>query len=543
MATQLKSHQPCPDCKSSDALAIYDWGTKCYSCDTVTKNPQEALHSTQRRNMTLVSSNPSEGLTKPLRHPEDGVFKGVSERNITRATMEAYGVLNDDQFWWFPYTDTNGKIVAYKRRNCGDKQFSTTGDWKQAQLFGQNMFAKGSKYVTLVEGEFDALAAYQMLGSKFPVLSIRNGAASAAADVRANYKYLDSFENVVVFMDNDEQGQAAVEAITQVLGSKVKVFKASHGYKDACDYLSRDAEKEFMDSWWRAERYVPAGIVSGSSLREEVLKRPEEAKVRYPFGKLDDLTLGIRDTELVTITAGSGLGKSQFVRELVYSIFNQTSDNLGIMFLEESTDRTARSLMSLELNKPIHIPGTEVTDEELEEAYNTLLKDDRIYFYDHFGSNDIDSIVNNVRYFAKALNCKYVFLDHVSIVVSAQSNNDERKAIDEIMTKLRMLTQETGISLFLVSHLKRPDGKGFEDGAQVSISALRGSGSIAQLSDVVIGLERSSQHPDPLERNTTTVRVLKNRYSGQVGPAGRLLYDLNYGRMCQRLDEEEDNAL
>lgn len=493
--------------------------------------------------MTLVSSNPSEGLTKPLRHPEDGVFKGVSERNITRATMEAYGVLNDDQFWWFPYTDSSGKIVAYKRRNCDDKQFSTTGEWKQAQLFGQNMFAKGSKYVTLVEGEFDALAAYQMLGSKFPVLSIRNGAASAAADVRANYKYLDSFENVVVFMDNDEQGQAAVEAITQVLGSKVKVFKASHDYKDACDYLSKDAQKEFMDSWWRAERYVPAGIVSGSSLREEVLKRPEEAKVRYPFGKLDDLTLGIRDTELVTITAGSGLGKSQFVRELVYSIFNQTNDNLGIMFLEESTDRTARSLMSLELNKPIHIPGTEVTDEELEEAYNTLLKDDRIYFYDHFGSNDIDSIVNNVRYFAKALNCKYVFLDHVSIVVSAQANNDERKAIDEIMTKLRMLTQETGISLFLVSHLKRPDGKGFEDGAQVSISALRGSGSIAQLSDVVIGLERSSQHPDPLERNTTTVRVLKNRYSGQVGPAGRLLYDLNYGRMCQRLDEEEDNAL
>ena len=291
---------------------------------------------------------------------------------------------------------------------------------------------------------------------------------------------------------------------------------------------------------WRAERYIPAGIISGSSLKEDVLTRPEEAKVRYPFDALDTLTLGIRDTELVTITAGSGLGKSQFVRELVYSIFNQTTDNLGIMFLEESTDRTARSLMSLHLNKPIHIPGTEVTDEELKDAYDALLKDDRIYFYDHFGSNDIDSIVNNVRFLAKGLNCRYVFLDHVSIVVSAQSNSDERKAIDEIMTKLRMLTQETGISLFLVSHLKRPDGKGFEDGAQVSISALRGSASIAQLSDVVIGLERSSQDPDPIERNTTTVRVLKNRYSGQVGPAGKLLYDLKYGRMCQRLDEEDD---
>ena len=537
MGIQLKAHQPCPDCESSDALAVYDWGTKCYACDRVTTNEQSQFK--KKANMTIISTNQKEQ-PKTLQHPQDGTFNSVSERGISRATMESYGVKKDDRYYWFPYHDKNGSIVAYKKRRIDDKQFSTTGNWKEAQLFGQNMFSKGSKYVTLVEGEFDALAAFQMLGSKFPVLSIRNGAASAAVDVRSQYKWLDSFENVVVFMDNDEQGQSAVESIAQVLGSKVKIFKSTADYKDACDYLSRGDEKTFMDAWWRAERYIPAGIISGSSLKENVLTRPEEAKVRYPFDALDTLTLGIRDTELVTITAGSGLGKSQFVRELVYSIFNQTTDNLGIMFLEESTDRTARSLMSLHLNKPIHIPGTEVTDEELKDAYDALLKDDRIYFYDHFGSNDIDSIVNNVRYLAKGLNCRYVFLDHVSIVVSAQSNSDERKAIDEIMTKLRMLTQETGISLFLVSHLKRPDGKGFEDGAQVSISALRGSASIAQLSDVVIGLERSSQDPDPIERNTTTVRVLKNRYSGQVGPAGKLLYDLKYGRMCQRLDEEDD---
>jgi len=544
MGTQLKAHQPCPDCGSSDALAVYDWGTKCYACETVHRNDSEASDSTQRRNMTLVSNNSLDEFRKPMEQPKhDAIFAPVASRGITRATMEHFNVKIDSDYYWFPYTNKNGEVVAYKKRSVHDKKFSTTGNWKEAQMFGQHLFNKGGKYVTVVEGEFDGLAAFQMLGSKFPVLSIRNGAASASADIRAHYKWLDSFENIVVFMDNDDQGRAATEAITQILGSKVKVFKPNNDYKDACDYLTNNDGRLFMDCWWSAERYVPAGIVSGSSLKEQVLTLPEESKVRYPFSKLDDLTLGIRDTELVTITAGSGLGKSQFVRELIYSIFNQTTDNIGIMFLEESTDRTARSLMSLELNKPIHIPGTEVTHEELETAYNTMLKDDRIYFYDHFGSNDIDSIVNNVRYFAKALNCKYICLDHVSIVVSAQSNNDERKAIDEIMTKLRMLTQETGICLFLVSHLKRPDGKGFEDGAQVSISALRGSGSIAQLSDVVIGLERSSQDPDPIERNTTTVRVLKNRYSGQVGPAGRLLYDLKYGRMAQRLDEEEDNAL
>jgi twinkle protein len=133
---------------------------------------------------------------------------------------------------------------------------------------------------------------------------------------------------------------------------------------------------------------------------------------------------------------------------------------------------------------------------------------------------------------AKATNCKYVFVDHISIIVSSQENGDERKAIDEIMTKLRMLVQETNIALFAVSHLKRPEGKGHEEGAATSLAQLRGSGSIAQLSDMVIG-ER--------ERNTTYIRVLKNRHSGQTGPACALLYTKESGRMLEYVvpDEEE----
>jgi twinkle protein len=127
----------------------------------------------------------------------------------------------------------------------------------------------------------------------------------------------------------------------------------------------------------------------------------------------------------------------------------------------------------------------------------------------------------------------------VSIIVSAQESGDERKAIDEIMTKLRMLVQETGISLFVVSHLKRPNDKGHEEGAATTLAQLRGSGSIAQLSDVVIGLERNGQHPEIIERNTTHVRVLKNRFSGLTGKACRLFYSRMTGRMDEMPPEEK----
>ena len=308
--------------------------------------------------------------------------------------------------------------------------------------------------------------------------------------------------------------------------------------KDACDYLSSGNDKEFMDSWWAAEQFVPDGIIQGSTLYEEVMKDVAPADVMYPFDDLNKLTYGIRKGELVTITAGSGLGKSQFVREIVWHVMNKVPENVGLLFLEESARKTGLSLMSLAANKPLHLPDSDATLEEKQQAFDATLGSDRLYLLNHFGSTSVDNIVSRVRYMAKALDCSYIFLDHISIVVSAQSNGDERRAIDEIMTKLRMLVQETGIALFCVSHLKRPDGKGHEEGTATSLSQLRGSGSIAQLSDMVVGLERNGQAEDLNERHTTKVRVLKNRHSGLTGPAGRLLYSQQTGRMIEIKDEE-----
>jgi len=523
MAQQLVSHQPCQDCGSSDALTIYEWGSKCFSCGKTRRNSQE--YSTK---LTKVVST--------MTNVHDIVYSSISDRGLTRDTCLTYGIGKKDSAYYFPYYDEEG-LVAYKKRSVGEKKFSIEGAWQQGRLFGQQLFSKGGKYVTITEGEFDAAAAYQMLGSKYPVVSVRNGAASAVADVKANYEWLDSFETVVLCFDNDAPGREAANAVAEVIGTKAKIFKGTQDYKDACEYSQDNKGKEFVDLWWKAERYTPDGIVDGAGLWELVNQPVERAKVQYPFSGLNDLTYGVREGELVTITAGSGLGKSQFLREIVYHILNNSEDNIGLLFLEESVKRTAKSIMSLAANKPLHLPDTEVSDDELKSAFDSTLGTGRVFLFDHFGSTAIDNIINRVRFMAKALECRYIFLDHVSIVVSAQDNGDERKALDEIMTKLRMIVQETGISLFCVSHLKRPDGKGHEEGAATSLSALRGSGSIGQLSDMVLGLERNGQSEDLKERHTTRVRVLKNRFSGLTGPACALYYDRTTGRMSETLEE------
>jgi twinkle protein len=282
---------------------------------------------------------------------------------------------------------------------------------------------------------------------------------------------------------------------------------------------------------------MPDGIVPASTLWESVSKPLDKAEVSYPYDGLNKLTYGIRKGELVTVTAGSGLGKSQFLREVIWHILNKTQDNVGLMFLEESVRKTGLSLMSLAANKPLHLPDCDATEQEKRDAFDATLGSDRLYMFDHFGSTNIENIIKRVEEFSVAFGCGYVFLDHVSIVVSSQENGDERKALDMVMTELRTLVQKTGISLIIVSHLKRPSDKGHEEGAATSLAQLRGSGSIAQLSDMVIGLERNGQAEDETERNTTKVRVLKNRFSGITGPACKLLYNKYTGRMTER-DEE-----
>ena len=235
---------------------------------------------------------------------------------------------------------------------------------------------------------------------------------------------------------------------------------------------------------------------------------------------------------------------------MAYHFLKTTDYNIGGLFLEESVEESAEGLMSIQANKPLHLPIAEYTDKEYKDAFNETLGTKRVYYYDSFGESNINTIVNKIRYLGRVANCKIIFLDHISIIVSDQSQGDERKALDEIATKLKKLCMELGILLIMVSHSKRPSGKPHEEGGQTSLSELRGTAGIGQLSNMVLGLERDGQNDDEHIRNTTLIRVLKNRFSGLTGPACYLEYGKETGRLIEidnpqltqdDFEEEKDN--
>jgi twinkle protein len=536
----LSSGNPCDKCGSSDARAKYDDGHEyCFSCNTHFPAPSEKPSEAPRQPSTaeVLSIKP-----RVIKDPS-GASQSLSDRNITKSTCAKYNVTVDSSNKIiFPY----GKSV-YKVRDKSKRFYwvgSDSKDTERLPLFGSDKFLPSSaKYLLISEGELDCLSSYQMSNGVGAHVSIRDGAGSALKCCKEAYEYINSFPNIVLAFDSDRQGQDAMLQVAELLPpKKVKLMKFRDGFKDANDYLVANKQQEFIKDFWAAQTFMPDGIISGSTLKDLVLEPLEKSIAYYPFGGLNDLTGGVRSSELVTVCAGSGLGKSLFLKEIIYKLLKSTEENIGLLFLEESVKRTALSLMSLDANKPLHLSETEASEEEKNLAFEATLGTNRVYLFDSFGSTSVDNIVNRVRYMAKALSCKYVFLDHISIVVSDQQHGDERRALDEITTRLRMLVQECNITLFAVSHLKRPSGTGHEDGAATSLSQLRGSGSIAQLSDMVVGLERDSQNDDPVERHTTRVRVIKNRYSGLTGKACALYYNHKTGRMEEVIDDDlEEN--
>jgi twinkle protein len=410
-----------------------------------------------------------------------------------------------------------------------DKAFSTLGDMKSPEFFGQQQVRATGKMIVVTEGEIDCLSVSQCLKT-WPVVSLPSGAPSAAKAFRNNLEFLDGYETVVIWFDNDEPGIKASKECAELLPpGKAKIVQIA-GAKDANELLLQNRVGDIVNAVWGAKPYRPDGIVSGTDLWDVISKEDNTHSIPYPWEGINKKTMGLRKGEMVTVTAGSGIGKSALVREVAYHLLQQ-GETVGMLMLEENTKRTALGLMGLHLNKPIHINKEGVSNEELKAAFNSTVGSGSLFLYDSWGSSDVDNLLSRIRYMARGLGCGWIVLDHLSIVVSGSGDGDERRLIDNTMTALRKLVEELQVGMLLVSHLKRPEGnKGHEEGASTSLSQLRGSHAIAQLSDIVIGLERNQQSDSP---DTTTVRVLKNRFTGDTGVCVTLNYSKETGRLSE----------
>lgn len=512
-------HIACPDCGSKDNRAVFSDGHEfcfsfgCGAYKPASGNPQSP-RSGKRPPLDLI-----QGEIEPLR-----------ARKITEETCRHFNYMKGEykgqSVQIAPYYDAEGVMVGQKIRGK-DKKFTVLGSLDTALPFGAQCWARTGKKIVVTEGEIDALTMSQVQGNKWPVVSIPNGAQSAKKFIAKQRDYFLGFDEVVLMFDMDEPGREAAKAAAEVLGSRARI--ATLPLKDPNEMLLQGKTAELINAMWKAEKFQPQGVVGLSSLREGIKQRPREG-LSWPFETLTKLTYGIRTGELYALGAGTGVGKTDFFTQTMMHFVTVHKEKIGVISLEQSPGETGLRLAGKIAKIPLHVPDR--WDEvEFDKAFDEITTgDEKVFLYDHFGSAEWDLIKARIEYLAHSEGIRYFFLDHLT----ALSADSDREAIDQIMADLGGLVKSLDVALIFISHLNTPEGKPHEEGGRVMIRHFRGSRSIGFWSHYMFGMERDQQADDPVLRQTTTFRILKDRYTGRAtGEVFYLGYDSQTGMLAE----------
>lgn len=552
-------HESCPECGSSDGRAIYVDGSHfCWVCQDV-KPSEEFLEEkgSTRQNKSKerkeIKVSEKEKIT-PEQNEELKTrtsLSGSGYRGISDDTLKFFGVrtgydpeTEEVNSTFYPCTES-GELVGYKCRvhpkSFGAGNLGRTG--KSCDLFGQFRFTRPGKYVLIVGGEHDQLAAFQMLqnyskGKGYdydtPVVSPTVGETGCDKQLAAQYDFFNQFEKIILGFDNDAAGKEAAEKALKVL-PKGKVFLANWSKKDPNEMLMKGLEKQFIQDFYSAKQFVPDGIIASNQLSDKIREELMTVKVPLPpfMHKLQDMMAGgIPLGRIVNMGSASGTGKSTIVDEMIYYWIFNSPHLIGIVTLESSVGQYGIKLLSRHISNKLELRENEVAlnivnSEEVKlketELFNTSEGTPRFYLIDE-RDGGIDSLKNLIDNLVIGCGCKVIILDPLQDILDGLTN--EEQAL--FMKYQKGLVKSHNISFININHVRK-NGTGQKAnsvGGDLYEEDFQGSSAIFKSGACNLLFTRNKEAEDLIERNTTHMKATKIRWTGKTGHAGAYYYDI-----------------
>lgn len=556
---EFVKHMACPSCGSSDGLAIYsDDSSHCFVCQKTVPSEEFKDEKKKPKRKGLTEKKRKDEMTEKVKAsvtPEEteslkgktGLTAG-GYRGIRDDVLKVFGVrteLDESEevlARYYPCT-TEGELTGWKRRghpkNFGGS-IGNTGN--SCDLFGQFRFKNGGKVCLIVGGEEDQLAAYQMLKDYYVskgwdfepvVVSPTVGETGCAKQIANQYSWFDGYSKIVIGMDTDDAGKAAIEKIIAVL-PKGKTFIANWSLKDPNEMLLKGKEKQFISDFYNAKAYVPAGVLGSSELYELMIEQAGRERIPFPpfLKKLEEM---LGSWELQTcgvIAAGTGAAKTTIANEIIYHLLFNTSYKTGIVSLELDGGQYAQALLSKHIHNriaSIHDPAERVrylasdaVKEKAKELFTLpdgsnrfMVLDERNFSIEVMEEKILEMIISG--------GCQIIILDPVSDLFEDLPH----EAAAGFMKFLKSTMKNYPVSFLLLAHIRKSsDNKGAAStGAFVPEESIYGSGSLTKSASWVAMLSRDKYNPDDTIRNTTHVVLSKNRRGAVTGQAGQIYYD------------------
>jgi len=539
----------CPSCveKGNDTtgnhlMLFEDGGSYCNRCGYT------GTYDTEREIPKRKTEITDEELAEIVKDFMGCSVQAYPNRGLTKATTQRYncrvGCDPTDRSsigsYLLPYHDLDNQIIGYKVRLLKEKRFWNVGRVKQSGFIGRQTLPKGKiNKLYIAEAAMDTLSVYQAMSKAWKkvginaepnVVGLPHGTGSAIATFELEKELLDKCKEIILVLDGDAAGKETVDKLSG-LYPNIKTVILEDG-KDPNDYTVAKREDELAKLvQFSAVANKLDGMADISELIEEIAEPPKYG-TEYPWKTMTDLTYGLREQQIIGISAGVGMGKSDVKNELIVHLCKQ-GHHVTAFDLEYSYKNTGKLLASKSASKALHRPDSGATQQEIKDALEPLKG--KLSLYKHKGSRDWDEIKSYIRHSVIVNNSRAVMLDPITALVAHLSSSEANDQLNTIFSDLSAMSQELDFSTFYFAHLNPPKtGPSHERGGKVNEAQMTGSRAMMKWSTHLWGLE-GTKDPDlpEHERNVRKMVLLKDREYGNVG-SFFLYYDKETTRLIER---------
>ncbi|WP_349401934.1 DnaB-like helicase C-terminal domain-containing protein [Candidatus Phytoplasma solani] len=316
-------------------------------------------------------------------------------------------------------------------------------------------------------------------------------------------------ENNLDFLDNLKHTYTQEKLFQQLL----KIISPSFENKDP--YHKHFYYQEIFDKLRKFMAFIPHkndktlfNLNQMASLHPEFFDTDNQAKQKIQeeyyrlsetFKGLNQATKGFKKGQIITIGGYTGLGKTTFVYNLLIDIsktkHQETNKhpNMLVFSYEMTLEENLSRLLAHITKTPLDV----ILDKSFEDSnitqhtYTERMKTAKQLFaninlsFSYDKSKNIDYVIDLVYRLHLEKKAEIIVIDHLQITKTTNHLENDRLAIDEIMTKLKQLAIELNIVIIILSQFSRDTYNNYQ-GKSPEITALKGSGGIETNSDIVL---------------------------------------------------------
>jgi twinkle protein len=404
----------------------------------------------------------------------------LTSRGLNEETMLAFRIAAEGSRILFPFIDPNGEARMIKFRDTKDKKKQgPTSAGQMPCLFGWQAVDHNAREIWITEGEFDAMAAYQMGVS---ALSVPFGGGKGAKQqwIENEFDNLERFDTIILALDMDEEGELAAREIAERLGIH-RCLRAPLPHKDLNECLLAGVDITSIRTM--AAGYDPQELRCATEYREDILRELfSDEKDQRGFEPLIvglEGKLRFRDAELVILNGINGHGKSQLAGQFALDAMLQ-----GKRVCIASMEMPARRLLTRLTRQTAGIATGDPT-----QAYANACIDwyaQKLWLFDLVGTAKTTRMLDVFSYARKKYGIDVFFIDNMS---KCGIDDDDYSAQKRFMEELCDFKNTTGTTVFLVTHSRKGESEEMPTGKM----DVKGSGSITDLADSVLTIWRNKK--------------------------------------------------